>query len=88
MNVTRLGVAYTEEPPLTKNKERKKNIYMRSAREVLKNENASVTLLFAFYLALLFLFYFFLLGASCQKEITIKVRFVHVISMLVGLFLI
>jgi hypothetical protein len=75
--------------PLTKNKERKKEKYMSSAREVLKNENASVTLLFAFYLALLFLFFLlWLLGASCQKEITIKVRFVYVISMLVGLFLI
>jgi hypothetical protein len=40
--------------PLTKNKERKKEKYMSSAREVLKNENASVTLLFAFYLALFF----------------------------------
>jgi hypothetical protein len=62
-------------------KERK--IYEQRTRGV-ENENASVTLLFAFYLALLFLF--FLRGASCQKEITIKVRFVYVISMLVGLF--
>lgn len=80
---------YGGTPPHKKERKKERKIYIWEAHERcwrMKTPRSRYYLHFIwlFY----FYFYFFLLGASCQKEITIKVRFVHVISMLVGLFLI
>jgi hypothetical protein len=60
-NVTRLAVAYTEEPPLTKKrkKERKKNIWAAHARCWRMKTPRS-----RYYLHFIWLFYFFFSGFS------------------------